>query len=142
MVEQTLFGGVGATLPARWSDRSIYTFVAPDDRGSRFFSNLVATREAASDDVEAYAATQLRAAKTQLAELHLVEQNSLRVGGHAAVVAVFTFVAPPHAVKVEQLQAFVRVGDWVYTFTFSALAEVFKDKRAEFDAILSSITFA
>ncbi len=140
MTQQTLFGGVGATLPASWSDRSIYTFISPDDRGAAFFANIVATREAATGDVAAYAAAQLSGAKAQLAKFTLLEERPVRIGGRPAALAVFTFIAPPYL--VQQLQAFVIAQDWAYTFTFSALAEAFTDKRAEFDAILASLTFA
>jgi hypothetical protein len=150
MTTHKLFAGMTTLeLPAEWDDRSIYTFVAPEQtraaptmaRAQSFRPNVVVTREpcGAYDRPEAYAKDQLAESRKQLPQLRVIEENATAVGGKPGFARLFTFVAPPQNVTVQQLQAFVIAAEWVYTFTFSGLPETFAEQRVSFDKILSQL---
>lgn len=139
-------------LPGAWEDRSIYTFVAPEVHAASalptmaktqgFRPNVVITREpkGKTQRVDAYAKEQLSISQKQLPQLKVLEDKEHPLGGQTAVSRVFTFVAPPQNVVVQQLQTFVLTGDWIYTFTFSSLPDGFNEQRKAFDTILASVT--
>lgn len=151
MTTHHLFAGTTTLeLPEEWEDRSMYTFVAPEQtrtggptmaRQQSFRPNVVVTRELRGNHerVETYAKDQLAASQKQLPQLRILEETALQVSGKPAVMRMFTFVAPPQNVSVQQLQAFVLSGDWVHTFTFSGLPESFSAQRATFDQVLSQL---
>ena len=151
MTTHKLFAGTTTLeLPAEWEDRSMYTFVAPEQtraggptmaRAQSFRPNVVVTRElrGAHERVDTYAKEQLSASQKQLPQLRIIEETTLQIGGKTGVMRVFTFMAPPQNVLVQQLQAFVLAGDWVHTFTFSGLPETFANQRTTFDKILSQL---
>ena len=154
MTTHKLFAGfTPLELPADWEDRSMYTFVAPEQsrlggptmaRAQTFRPNVVVTREArgAHDRVESYAKEQLVASQKQLPQLRVLEETTQQLGGLPAIVRMFTFVAPPQNVVVQQLQAFVLNGDWIQTFTFSGLPDTFVEQRATFDKILAQLVIS
>jgi len=151
MTTHKLFAGnTTLELPAEWEDRSMYTFVAPERsrtggptmaRAQSFRPNMVITRESrgSHERVDTYAKEQLAASQKQLPQLRVLEDKAQTVGGQPGIVRMFTFMAPPHNVLVQQLQAFVLTGEWVTTFTFSGMPEGFAEQRVSFDNIISQI---
>ena len=142
---------VSLELPGQWEDRSIYTFVAPEQMASSglptmaktqgFRPNVVVTREPKGkvQRIDTYAKEQLAISQKQLPQLKVIEDKEHQLSGQPAVSRVFTFVAPPQNVVVQQLQTFVLHQDWIYTFTFSSLPDGFNEQRKSFDGILGSV---
>lgn len=145
---------VGLELPGEWEDRSIYTFVAPEQtsvasglptmaKTQGFRPNVVITREpkGKTQRIDAYAKEQLAISQKQLPQMKVLEDKEHQISDQAAVTRVFTFVAPPQNIMVQQLQTFVLSGDYIYTFTFSSLPDGFANQRKAFDQILGSVRF-
>ena len=149
----SLYGGTLAlNLPDTWDDRSIYTYVAPEQNVSAgmptmnktqgFRPNVVVTRESRGkyERLDAYAKDQLAASQKQLPQMKVVSEDPSTVGGQPAICRVFTFVAPPQNVTVQQMQTFVLIGDWIYTLTFSTLPSHFNEQKKMFDKIVGDVT--
>ncbi len=149
MAQYELYAGaLRFSLPDDWQDHSIYSYLASEQPAGHgqagFRSNIVTTREPRGryEKVEEYAKDQLTAAKEQLPGLKIVEEGAERVATRHAYSRVFTFVAPPENIEVQQRQVFILSGDWVYTITFSTLPSHYAVQRDAFASILGQVTFS
>lgn len=154
MANYSIYGGsIALKLPDNWDDRSIYTFVAPEQsmagglptmaKQQGFRPNVVVTREAKGryERVDAYAKDQLNAQKQtrEMKNLTVVEEANLTVSGQPAIARNFTFVVESQKATVQQLQVFVMHGAWIYTFTFSTLPAHFAEQKKMFDAVIADV---
>lgn len=150
MGSYSLYGGtITLQLPDSWDDRSIYTFVAPEQSAASglptmnnqqgFRPNVVVTREARGkyERLDAYTKDQLAASQKELPNMKIVSEEPTKVGDFQGITRVFTFIAKPHNVAVQQMQSFVLVGDHIYTLTFSTLPSHFDQQKAMFDKIVA-----
>jgi hypothetical protein len=154
MANYSIYGGsIALALPDNWDDRSIYTFVAPEQsmtaglptlaKTQGFRPNVVVTREAKGryERVDAYAKDQLNAQKQtrEMKNLTVVAEENVTVGGQPALARNFTFVVESQKATVQQMQVFVMHKDWVYTFTFSTLPAHFAEQKKMFDEIIKDV---
>ena len=157
MAHYSIYGGsIAMTLPDDWNDRSIYTFVAPEQqmgaglptmaKTQGFRPNVVVTREPKGryEKVDAYAKDQLTAQKrtAEMKNLTVVHEESITVSGSPALQRNVTFVVEQQSATVQQLQVFVLHGAWIYTLTFSTLPAHFNEQRKAFDAVVAGIKLA
>ncbi|MCC6808265.1 MAG: DcrB-related protein [Deltaproteobacteria bacterium] len=157
MANYSIYGGsIALALPDNWDDRSIYTFVAPEQSMSAglptmaktqgFRPNVVVTREhkGRHERVDAYAKEQLNAQKQtrEMKNLTVVTEENITVSGAPAISRNFTFVVESQKATVQQLQVFVMHGTWIYTFTFSTLPAHFAEQKKMFDSVISAVKLA
>jgi hypothetical protein len=152
MSQAKIFDSLRFTIPDAWEDRSIYTFVGPEEtlasaahlptfvktKGIR--PNVVVTRERVRSDLATYASEQLTASRKQLPGVTILEEHATEVPLGKMILRTFTFSADG-ATTVRQLQAYVLQGDFAYTFTFSTLPGLYEQHRAWFMDILQSAEF-
>lgn len=146
-------GALQFQLSDAWEDRSIYTFVAPEQsiasalptmaKTQGFRPNVVVTREPKGkyERIDAYAKDQLAASQKGLPNLKVVAEVQLTLAGKAAIKRTFTFVVPQQNAQVQQVQIFMLHGDWLYMVTFSTLPQHFSEHEKMFDEIVSKMSF-
>lgn len=125
--------------PNDWQDRSIITFVAPNQTGE-FASNVVITREAidAKLTVEDYANRQFAIAQREIAGIKIVEQNNITLGGKPAIETIQNLSANNLALR--QLQIFVLLDREICVITCTATVGNFNQNLPRFRKILESFT--
>src|SRR5687768_17052477 len=140
MANFAIYGGaLSFNLPDQWDDRSIYTFVAPEQsmgaglptmaKTQGFRPNVVVTRESKGkyERLDAYAKDQLAASQKQLPQMKVISEEAQKVAGIDSIIRTFTFVVPQQNATVQQIQVFALRDEWIYTLTFSTLPQFFAD---------------
>ncbi len=146
-------GALSLDLPEQWDDRSIYTFVAPEQsmgaglptmaKTQGFRPNVVVTREGKGkyERLDAYAKDQLAASQKQLPQMKVLQEGPTQVAGVEALSRTFTFVVPQQNATVQQVQVFALHGAWIYTLTFSTLPQFFSEHEKMFNDVLGKVSF-
>lgn len=125
--------------PNDWQDRSIITFVAPNQTGE-FAPNVVITREAIDVKltIEDYANRQFAIAQREIAGIKIIEQNNVTLGGKPAIETIQNLSANNLALR--QLQIFVLLDREICVITCTATVGNFNQNLPRFRKILESFT--
>ncbi len=117
--------------PNDWQDRSIITFVAPN-QPSEFAPNVVITRETIDEKltVEDYANRQFDVARREIASLKIVEQKTTTLSGRLAIESIQDLSA--NNLSLRQLQVFVLLHDEICVITCTATVGQFPSKSTAF----------
>lgn len=138
-------------LPPNWSDRTVYTFVAPrvvDPRQSPhlrmrsgFRENLSISRErvAYGASAEEYLDQQLAELQPRLQRFRFLYEEAIQIAGQPGFSVAYQFSLRGQHMDVCQLRIAVPVGYDMLVFTGTTAAHVFEQKKHVFLDIAQSL---
>ncbi|TNE44230.1 MAG: DUF1795 domain-containing protein [Deltaproteobacteria bacterium] len=146
-------GEMAIELPGSWSDRTVYTFVAPrvvDPRQSPhlrmrsgFRENLSVSRERIpyGTTAEDYLDDQLEELQPRLQRFRFLYDEPILISGQTGHSVAYRFSLRGQRLDVCQLRIAVPVGYDMLVFTGTAAAHVFDQKKDSFVAVAQSLRF-
>jgi hypothetical protein len=119
-------------LPEGWSDRTVVTYVGPDDGGGS--PSLVLTRDPLGEDVSLgrYAAMQDGALRAGFEGVELLDDREAEVAGRPAVVRTYRWTLDGHTMR-QRVWCMVEGGTG-YAIVASAPDAIFDGLRSTFAA--------
>lgn len=146
-------GECAIELPGSWSDRTIYTFVAPrvvDPRQSPllrmrsgFRENLSVSRERVSygTTAEDYLEDQIEELRPRLQRFRFLYEEPIQISGQTGYSVAYQFSLRGQRLEVCQLRIALPIGYDMLVFTGTAAAHVFDQKKETFIEIAQSLRF-
>lgn len=132
------------TVPGDWADRSMITWVAPDNGKRKVLPNILCSRDTlkTGEDLGAYVNRQLKELMNKVQNFDLGTREDAMFGGKPAVVLDFTM--KPQGVTLRQKQIFFQpvTGDaGVATVVATAAKSDFDGLAKTFDDIFKSVSW-
>lgn len=128
-------------FPDDWQDRTMLTLIAPFKPG-QFAANIIVVQHdvGASESVEDFARAQLELLQNSLPEFDLLDFQTARVAGCAAVQQLHRFAAEQGV--LQQVQTFVLHNQKVYAVTGTARVEEFNRHIAAFRQVIEKLVLS
>ncbi len=128
------------TLPDTWKDRTVYTFMGPEDSGVQHNMTLVVDKEEEYFDLQGYASERRDQLLNTLQGIDILkdEQKNL-AGGMTAWELVYKWI-PVEGTVIFQKMLFILVDKGIYTFSCNFSKKTIKTIGVEFEKIVE--TFA
>jgi hypothetical protein len=127
-------------IPAAWEDRSILSFVGPEERGFRP-NVLIGRRPLRGASFDQIVDEQSEALHKQLSRVQRHGSRDSEIGGMSARWIDFSFHSK-EAGALRQLLAFIAAGDEMLTASVTASAQQMEDRRAEYAAMIESLVLS
>ncbi len=135
-------GNYTVEIPANWSDRTIFSFVAPrivDPRqsphlrmGGGFRENLSISRERITQtDPAQYLRRQIEELKPKLYRMNVLEERALTIASRPAYTISYKFTLRAQKLDLCQIRIAVSFPDEILVFTGTSAAHVFEQKKQE-----------
>ncbi|SYZ72862.1 hypothetical protein TRIP_C20977 [Candidatus Zixiibacteriota bacterium] len=128
------------TLPDTWKDRTVHTFMGPEDSGVQHNMTLVIDKEDEYFDLQGYAAERRDQILETLQGVDILkdEQKSL-ANGTVAWELVYKWI-PVEGTVIFQKMLFVLVDNAIYTFSGNFSKKTIKTIGVEFEKIVETFT--
>lgn len=132
------------TVPGDWSDRSMITWVAPDNGKRKVLPNILCSRDTLKEgeDLGAYVNRQLKELMNKVQNFDLGTREDTTFGGKPAVMLDFTM--KPQGMTLRQRQVFFQPEDGkpgVSTVVATAAKSDFDAFSTTFDDIFNSVSW-
>jgi len=125
-------------LPDDWDDRTVHTFMGPDDSGVQHLLTLVVDPEVVDDNVSDYARQRIDTLMDSLqgAEILKAEERTLP-GGNCIYECVYKWV-PPKDKPIFQKVVYLIAGGTGYTFSANFSKKTIKTIGVEVERMIDS----
>jgi hypothetical protein len=128
---------IAVELPKEWEDRSILTFVGPEDHGFRP-TLILARKPLRGVSFDQRVEEESAALSKQLLRFQKHGTRTSEIGGRKASWVEFSFHSK-EAGNLRQILAFIDAGSEMITASLTAGAQQFEPRRAEYTTILEGI---
>ena len=125
-------------IPSDWADRSMITWVAPNDGRRKVLPNILCSKDVMKngEDLDTFVNRQLKELMTKVKNFKLVKRENALFGGKPAVV--LQFCMKPQETMLKQHQVFF-VANPKSTTVNTVVATSAEGDFAEFEATFNSI---
>lgn len=131
-------------VPDDWSDRSMITWVAPQQAGGKVLPNLLCSKgeKQAGEDLDGFVNRQLKELMGKVKNFELISRHNTTFGGLPAVE--LNFAMRPQGIMLQQRQVFFSAGPddrIIHTVVVTAAREDFPRMEPLFQQMLSSVSW-